>query len=287
VAVNRYDTERYMGGTAYLGKDVMGSVAGVTDGYGVTGERYEYDVFGEPYAGDLGGGMNLGYTGKPYDVATGLYDYGYRDYMPAAARFTTEDPVRDGANWFAYVNNDPVNWIDPWGLSASDKDNKGGFFSSLADATASLGQSIGNKASGFATSIVSATQNLHGDIFITAELDLIAGLGIEASISFVFDLDHPLESGINISGGYAAGVNVGIGAGIGYTRGDIEGQMPLGVDGNFGYLPASIALLTDDKGLAGGSVSLGPGIGFSISSQNSATLSPQAIINFIHKHFGE
>jgi hypothetical protein len=36
--------------------------------------------------------------------------------MPAAARFTTEDPVRDGANWFAYVNNDPVNWIDPWGL---------------------------------------------------------------------------------------------------------------------------------------------------------------------------
>jgi hypothetical protein len=50
---------------------------------------------------------------------TGLYDYGYRDYMPAAARFTTEDPVRDGANWFAYVNNDPVNWIDPWGLNAS------------------------------------------------------------------------------------------------------------------------------------------------------------------------
>jgi hypothetical protein len=29
--------------------------------------------------------------------------------------------VRDGANWFAYVNNDPVNWVDPWGLSASDK----------------------------------------------------------------------------------------------------------------------------------------------------------------------
>jgi hypothetical protein len=39
--------------------------------------------------------------------------------MPAAARFTTEDPVRDGANWFAYVNNDPVNWIDPWGLEGA------------------------------------------------------------------------------------------------------------------------------------------------------------------------
>jgi RHS repeat-associated protein len=78
-------------------------------------------VFGVPYEGDLNGGMNLGYTGKPYDVVTGMYNYGYRDYSPEAARFTTEDPVRDGANWFAYVNNDPVNWVDPWGLSASDK----------------------------------------------------------------------------------------------------------------------------------------------------------------------
>jgi RHS repeat-associated protein len=80
-------------------------------------ERYEYDAFGKPYKGDLGNGMSLGYTGKPYDSATGLYNYGYRDYQPEAARFTTVDPARDGANWFAYVNNDPVNWIDPWGLS--------------------------------------------------------------------------------------------------------------------------------------------------------------------------
>jgi RHS repeat-associated protein len=27
----------------------------------------------------------------------GLYNYGYRDYAPEAARFTTVDPVRDGA----------------------------------------------------------------------------------------------------------------------------------------------------------------------------------------------
>jgi RHS repeat-associated protein len=65
--------------------------------------------------------MNLGYTGKPYDSRTGLYNYGYRDYEPGTARFTTVDPVRDGSNWFAYVNNDPVNWVDPWGLEASDK----------------------------------------------------------------------------------------------------------------------------------------------------------------------
>jgi RHS repeat-associated protein len=38
-----------------------------------------------------------------------MYNYGYRDYAPELARFTTVDPMRDGANWFAYVNNDPVN----------------------------------------------------------------------------------------------------------------------------------------------------------------------------------
>ncbi len=35
-------------------------------------------------------------------------------------RFTTVDPIRDGANWFTYVNNDPVNYVDLWGLLASE-----------------------------------------------------------------------------------------------------------------------------------------------------------------------
>jgi RHS repeat-associated protein len=67
--------------------------------------------------------MSFGYCGKTYDNGTGLYNYGFRDYSPNQARFTTVDPIRDGANWFAYVVNDPVNYIDPFGLTPTDVEN--------------------------------------------------------------------------------------------------------------------------------------------------------------------
>lgn len=46
-------------------------------------------------------------------------------------RFTTVDPIRDGTNWFAYVNNDPVNYVDLLGLLASEP--KRGFWSKALD----------------------------------------------------------------------------------------------------------------------------------------------------------
>jgi RHS repeat-associated protein len=122
VGMNLASSVGSRGGSVYLGKDILGSVRSSSGEYGTLEDRYEYDAFGKPYKGNLGNGMSLGYTGKPYDTTTGLYNYGYRDYKPEAARFTTVDPVRDGANWFAYVNNDPVNWRDPWGLNPSDID---------------------------------------------------------------------------------------------------------------------------------------------------------------------
>ena len=56
------------------------------------------------------------YNGKPRDPMTGLMNYGFRDYNPRQGRFTTVDPIRDGTNWYGYVNGDPMNRIDFLGL---------------------------------------------------------------------------------------------------------------------------------------------------------------------------
>ena len=83
-----------------------------------------YDIFGSPYqkSGSFlaDDSLDFGYLGKPYNADTELYDYGSRDYSPEIARFTSVDPIRDGRNWYCYVVNDPVNYVDLWGLCGSD-----------------------------------------------------------------------------------------------------------------------------------------------------------------------
>ena len=103
-----------------------------------------YDIFGSPYqktgsflADDS---LDFGYLGKPYNADTELYDYGFRDYSPEIARFTTVDPIRDGRNWYSYVVNDPVNYVDLWGLCGSD--GKKLTDEQLATAKFFLGESI-------------------------------------------------------------------------------------------------------------------------------------------------
>ena len=123
-----------------------------------------------------------------------------------------------------------------------------------------------------------------GDVFLTAELDMVGGTGFEASVSLVLDLDNWKDSGINFSAGPATGLNVGVGAGVGYVKRELEGSTPIAVDGNFGgALSFSPAIMTDEQGFNGASVSFGPGMGLSTSTQKSYTFSVNSVINFFNK----
>ncbi|MBR5236915.1 MAG: RHS repeat-associated core domain-containing protein [Clostridia bacterium] len=55
-------------------------------------------------------------SGEYFDEETGLIYLRNRYYDASTGRFITEDPIRDGLNWYAYCGNNPVNCVDPWGL---------------------------------------------------------------------------------------------------------------------------------------------------------------------------
>jgi RHS repeat-associated protein len=62
------------------------------------------------------------------DIKTGLYYVHARYYNPNLGRFMQTDPIgtQGGNNLYAYVNNDPVNMLDPLGLSAQEQTNDNG-----------------------------------------------------------------------------------------------------------------------------------------------------------------
>ncbi|WP_180699376.1 RHS repeat-associated core domain-containing protein [Pseudomonas crudilactis] len=63
------------------------------------------------------------YSGKERD-ATGLYYFGFRYYAPWLQRWINPDPTWDGPNAYQMLGNNPVNSVDPDGLSKSDAQSR-------------------------------------------------------------------------------------------------------------------------------------------------------------------
>jgi len=98
----------------WLYADHLGSIIAAADAGGVAARIVSYGPFGQPNSLD---GARFGYTGQQYLAGLGLYHYKAREYSPSLGRFLQMDPVGylDDLNLYAYVGNDPVNFIDPSG----------------------------------------------------------------------------------------------------------------------------------------------------------------------------
>ena len=57
--------------------------------------------------------------GQYYDQETGLHYNYFRYYDPTTGRYITSDPIglAGGLNTYVYVDNNPLYWIDPFGLA--------------------------------------------------------------------------------------------------------------------------------------------------------------------------
>ena len=58
----------------------------------------------------------FGYCGEYTDDETGFVYLRNRYYDPEVGRFITEDPARDGENWYVYCENNPIMFVDTNGL---------------------------------------------------------------------------------------------------------------------------------------------------------------------------
>ena len=191
-----YGLISYSGGTGtnyYFTRDSLSSIREVTDGTGQLISQYNYTVFGQAQASSGVNGQMPGinsdfqYAGYYYHAPSGLNLTMYRAYNPSLARFLTRDPIGEagGVNLYAYVMNDPVDYIDP-----SGEDALGGF----------IGVGIGAGIGGFVGGAIGATGGTFatpGGTILGGSIGASEGSLIGGIVGGIFGGNVPVQSIIN------------------------------------------------------------------------------------------
>jgi RHS repeat-associated protein len=100
--------------TSYFQTDALGSVRRAVNSTTAV-STYTYDSFGR--ATESGRVSPFRFQGREFDDESGLYYFRARHYDPEVGRFISEDPIglEGGINLYTFVENNPLNFIDPSG----------------------------------------------------------------------------------------------------------------------------------------------------------------------------
>lgn len=110
------------GTTSYYQSDVLSTITSLSNGAGALSQTYTFDSFGNQTASSGSVTNPFRFTGRELDPETGIYNYRFRSYDSNTGRFISEDPIRfwGGIDFYAYTLDNPVNWIDRFGLEVQE-----------------------------------------------------------------------------------------------------------------------------------------------------------------------
>jgi RHS repeat-associated protein len=112
------------GGLYYIHANHLGAPVAMTDAGRAVVWRAEYDPFGRATVTSAGPTLNLRLPGQYFDAETGLHYNMARHYDPGTGRYLQSDPIglQGGINTYVYVENNPMNFVDPLGLFGSNSE---------------------------------------------------------------------------------------------------------------------------------------------------------------------
>ena len=175
----------------YTMQDPNWNVAAIANTSGAVQERYSYSAYGTPtfltsaFATSNPNSSSYSwdtlYTGRQYDVETGLYHYRNRPYGAELGRFPSRDPAgykADDLNFYRYVRGRPTIMRDPSGLaSGCDATTVGRCAAYAFDRPPALGAGDNAPGTGIAIGLIAITAAIASVVDPTEHLD-----GVEAAV---------------------------------------------------------------------------------------------------------
>jgi len=173
----------------------------------------------------------------------------HRFYDPDTGRYISADPIGldGGMNLYAYVSNDPVNWVDPWGLLVV----------------------VGGAGGGGGHSGIKPPKGMSKPNYATGSSGLYFGSSNKGG-STAGSIQESNVGGI-WGGAYGGGANFGL------YFGDAEEMCADGVGGTLHTPIGSLTLSRDDNGnwsvaLSIGGKGVGAGVSFHENKSHTTTI---------------